>query len=244
MQSITIETKMSDLQVVQTVLDFWDPYSASIYRSSTLNQIDEYDSYSFPILELLRGNASFEDLRHFLIETELQKGRLSRDENYARNNFFAWALSQTWQRHASKETNIRRLHVDSVQLPDGDYRFVPRLELIQQYLQQWDPLRASKYWLFGADTLSQYDESSILLDQALEDRDVSDVCLALELACWKKDDGIAFALENYALEQSLMQERYNIHLVNRSTRHMKDAEHLMKLFSQTSRTVRRRIKPR
>lgn len=126
MQSKTIETKMSDLQVVQTVLDFWDPYCASIYRSSTLNQIDEYDSYSFPILDLLRKNASQDDLFQFLNQTELTRGALSGDESESINRFFAWAFFQTWQRHQSKETNIRRLHIDSVQLPDGEYRFMPR----------------------------------------------------------------------------------------------------------------------
>lgn len=235
---------MSDLQVVQTVLDFWDPYSASIYRSSTLNQIDEYDSYSFAILDLLRASASQGDLFQFLNQTELTHGTFSSDENESINRFFAWSFLQTWQRHQSKESNIRCLHIDSVQLPDEEYRFMPRLELLQQYLQQWDPLEASKHWLFGADTLNRYDRSSIVLDQAVESRDIDEVCLALEAACLTEGDGIAFALENHSLERESLQERYHSHVIEKSKRHKDRAVLLMTLFNDPNRAVRRRIQPR
>ena len=243
MQTKTIETKMSDLQVVQTVLDFWDPYNASIYRSSTLNQIDEYDSYSFPLLDLLRTGSPHADLFQFLNQTELTRGALSADENESRNRFFAWAFLQTWQRHQSKDTNIRWLHIDTVQLPDGEYRIVPRRELLQQYLQQWDPLEASKHWLFGADTLNRYDKSSTALDEAVGNKDVDGVCLALEIACLTEGDGVAFALENHPLEQQPLQERYHSHLIERSKRHKDRADLLIALFSNPNRVVQRRIQP-
>jgi len=243
MQTKTIETKMSDLQVVQTVLDFWDPYNASIYRSSTLNQIDEYDSYSFPLLDLLRTGSPHADLFQFLNQTELTRGALSADENESRNRFFAWAFLQTWQRHQSKDTNIRWLHIDTVQLPDGEYRIVPRRELLQQYLQQWDPLEASKHWLFGADTLNRYDKSSTALDEAVGNKDVDGVCLALEIACLTEGDGVAFALENHPLEQQPLQERYHSHLIERSKRHKDRADFLIALFSNPNRVVQRRIQP-
>lgn len=243
MQTKTIETKMSDLQVVQTVLDFWDPYNASIYRSSTLNQIDEYDSYSFPLLDLLRTGSPHADLFQFLNQTELTRGALSADENESRNRFFAWAFLQTWQRHQSKDTNIRWLHIDTVQLPDGEYRIVPRRELLQQYLQQWDPLEASKHWLFGADTLNRYDKSSTALDEAVGNKDVDGVCLALEIACLTEGDGVAFALENHPLEQQPFQERYHSHLIERSKRHKDRADFLIALFSNPNRVVQRRIQP-
>lgn len=243
MQTKTIETKMSDLQVVQTVLDFWDPYNASIYRSSTLNQIDEYDSYSFPLLDLLRTGSPHADLFQFLNQTELTRGALSADENESRNRFFAWAFLQTWQRHQSKDTNIRWLHIDTVQLPDGEYRIMPRRELLQQYLQQWDPLEASKHWLFGADTLNRYDKSSTALDEAVGNKDVDGVCLALEIACLTEGDGVAFALENHPLEQQPLQERYHSHLIERSKRHKDRADFLIALFSNPNRVVQRRIQP-
>jgi hypothetical protein len=88
MQSNTIKTKMSDRQVIQTVLDFWDPYFASIYGASTLSQIDEYDSYAFPLLDLLRKNGSQDDLLFFLNKTELVRGTLSRDENESRSRIY------------------------------------------------------------------------------------------------------------------------------------------------------------
>ncbi len=235
---------MLDLQVVQTVLDFWDPYSASIYRASTLNQIDEYDSYSFPILDLLRTGSSHADLFRFLNQTQLTRGALSADENESINRFFAWAFLQTWQRNQSRETNIRRLHIDSVQLPEGEYRFMPRLELIQQYLQQWDPLEASKHWLYGADTLHRYDQPSIVLDEAVQRGNLEEVCLALEVACLAEGDGVAFALENYSLEKRTLQEHYHSHLVERSKRHQDRAEFLIKLLGDPNRVVRRRTQSR
>lgn len=232
---------MSELQVVQTVLDFWDPYYASIYGSSSLSQIDEYDSYSFPILELLRKKASQDELFHFLNQTELVRGSFSRDENEARNRFFAWAFLQTWQRHQAKETNIRQLHIDTVQVPDGKYRFMPRLELLQQYLQQWDPLEASKHWLYGADTLGQYDQASLLLDQAVGNADGDEICLSLEFACLTKNDGISFALQNHRLAGESLQEEFHSHLIERSKRHRDRANLLMTIFRNPNPQVRRRI---
>jgi hypothetical protein len=244
MQSITVETKMSDIQVVQTVLDFWDPYCASIYRSSTLNQIDEYDSYSFPILDLLRKNVSEYDIFQFLNQTQLTRGALSGDENESINRFFAWAFLQTWRRHQSKETNIRFLHIDSVQLPDDEFRLMSRLELLQQYLQQWDPLEASKHWLFGADTLNQYDEASIALDEAVASRNINEVCFALEVACLRIDDGIPFALENHSLNSENLQEKYHLHLIEKSKRHRDRANFLVELLGNAHNSVRRRVHSR
>ena len=231
---------MSDLQVVQTLLDFWDPYGASVYRSSGLGQIGEYDYCAAPIRELLSKNSSEEDLFKFLHQTELAKGGLSRDENDARNRFFAWAFKQVWKTHQSKDTNIRRLHVESVQLPAEEYRIMPRLEILQQYLQQWDPLEASKYWLYGADTLSRYDEASLWLDEAIGSEDLAEVCLALQFASQGEGEGIGFAIENYGVEENVMQEKYQAYMLERSKRHEREAKELMRIFEEPSRSVRRR----
>lgn len=244
MQIITVETKMSDLHVIQTVLDFWDPYGASIFRSSKLSQIDEYDSYSFPILDLLRKNASQDDLFSFLKQTKLVKGSLSFDENEARNKFFAWAIMQIWQRHQLKESNKRILHVDSVQFPASEYRIIPRLELLQQYLQQWDPVEKSKYWLYGADTISQYDEASLLLDKSIENAHFDEICFALECACITKSDGISFGLQNHRLKGQALQESFHSHLIETSKRHKKRASLLLTIFRDPHRQIKRRIQPR
>lgn len=244
MQNNTVKKKMSDLQVIQTVLDFWDPYRASIFRSSNLNQIDEYDSYSFPILELLRKNASQDELFLFLRKTELGKGLLSFEENEVRNKFFAWAFVQTWQKHQVIDSNMRIVHFDSVEIPDSEFRLIPRLELLQQYLQQWDPVKKSKYWLYGADTISYYDEASLLLDKSIENEIIDEICIALEFACINESDAISFALQNQILKAQVLQEAFHSHLMETSKRHQDRAKLLMSIFREPNRQIQRRNQPR
>lgn len=92
--------------------------------------------------------------------------------------------------------------------------------------------------------MSQYDEASLLLDQAIEKANLGEVCFALEVASLTKDDGVVFALEHHSVKSEGLQERYHTHLLERSKHHEDHAISLMTIFRKQTPKVRRRTQPR
>lgn len=233
---------MSNLAVVQRVLDFWDPNSVSYYTSYGPYNIDEYDSYSFDVLELLERNSSQAVLLKYLNDTRLTADRVDADEQEPRNRFFAWALEQTWLHQKLEGSNIRITDSDSLENNDGERRVLSRLELLQQYLQDWDPFKHSKHWLYGADSLRKYDPASLILDKAVDSADLSEIAVALARVSTSDAMKIGFCLDHHPIKGEALEEKFQAYLIERSKHYELPASYLLDTLSSGKR-VTRRIRP-
>jgi hypothetical protein len=120
---------------------------------------------------------------------------------------------------------------------------MPRLELLQQYLQQWDILEKSMHWLCGANNLNHYDDVGLLLDRALAKADFNEICLALELARWSDDGKLSFMFYNHKYKDKRLQDEFEIRLRKGSKRNKNKAKILMALFRDPDQKVSRRVQP-
>ena len=155
-----IKVKMSDAQVVQQVLNLWNPFD--------WGQFDEYTGYVFPIIDLLKNKSSegkiskyLEHIRFNTMESTSMEKSLALPEI----DFYSWSLKRVWESQLSPSTNIR-LVTDVCDKPNEKRKITP-LEKIQYALISHDCFREIKYWLYGADNLSIYDQWAIDLLELL-----------------------------------------------------------------------------
>ncbi len=238
------QKKMTDLEVIQRVLDFWDPLGTQLHSGGGLGQIGEYDSYSFEILDLLRQDTSEDRLTDFLDSVRFKSIGLERTQiSEAKNRFYGWALLQTWNRQSDKDSNFR-LTTDSQIASTEEWRRVSKLEILQKVLQDWDPLDYSKHWLYGADTLKSYDQSAQILHEAVETSDIKEICNIIELVSTTHGDKIGFLISNRNLKGVTLENAFTGSIVQKSERNSWLANNLIILFAhwwEPSRRIRPRI---
>ena len=225
--------KMSDLAVVQRVLDFWDPLGTSLCSGGSLGQIDEYDDFSFQCLDMLKRGLSQAELCEYLNQIRFDFiGLKITDENEADNRFYAWALVQTWNRQLSNDSNMRLVDT-SVGFSDKQYkRRVSSLEIVQQILQDWDPLEKSKRWLFGADTLKHYDEMALMvLDVCEKKKGIDEICVVLQMITTSENDRVSFLLQNWANKEHVIEQKFQEEIRKRSVQNKWLAVNLEIIFT-------------
>ena len=212
--------KITELQVVQRVIDFWNPLAA-FDTPVQIQQQDEYDDYGLPLLQLLRANAMEEDITEKLNDIRFGDMGIKRNEFLeADNRFYAWALLQTHKRHLIDKYSNILIAEESIESKKQGYRIVTALQMIQQELQDWDPLKFSRAWLRGADTLNQYDDSAIaILNLIRTGGSHEDVCLLLEKTTWSDSTKLVFCIENGRRERSVPLEAFNKELLQRAPNH-------------------------
>ncbi len=234
---------MSDLAVVQRVLDFWDPLGTSLCSGGSIAQIDEYDAYSLQCLDMLKRGLSQAELCEYLNQIRFKFiGLKITDENEADNRFYSWALVQTWNRQLSNDSNLR-LTDTNIGFSDKQYkRRVSSLEIVQQILQDWDPLEKSKLWLFGADTLKYYDELAlIVLDVCEKKKGIDEICVALQMVQNSENDKVSLLLQNWANKEHLIEQKFQEDIRKRSVQNKWLAANLEIIFMHLDSYLERYI---
>lgn len=205
---------MSDVQVVQRVLDFWDPLGASLYIGGSVGQIDEYDGYAFTIIEQLEANEPETIIRENLDRIRFENIGVSRKAKLkAENRYYAWVLKTVWENHRKSELNNLRVSEITNEKSRKDYlRIMPRLELFQQVIQSWDPWESSVAWQRGANTLNDYDDAALGLYEVISSNDgtMENICELLEAISYRENDKITFCIQNHKLKGEELENAFAI----------------------------------
>lgn len=229
----TIKNKMTNLEVVQRTLDFWDPLGASIFSGGAVTQIDEYDRYAVEACKLLTYGTTESTLRSYLDEIRFKKMGLKRNEkSAAENRFYAWSLLQVWETQQCPDSNLRLVDARPRDTsPDGRLS-VPHLRLVQMCLEEWDGKQIVKDWLWGADTINAYDEASIQILKLLQmGSSVETLAEAFGWIHFSQDDSVVFFLENPGSSEEQVRSRISKHIKDSLDRYTPVATNLSIAFA-------------
>ena len=202
---------MSDAQVIERLLDVWDPLMTGLLSGGGIGCIGEYEYYVPRVLKLLQNNCKEVGLQlyRFFNDTGSELGAESSDINDAKNRFFAWSILQIWETHKKSYSNIRMVQVDEEPLLVTGKRKASVLEIIQQILQDWDPHAVTCHWLYGANTLGHYDSAALeilsLFENGGNDRIISEY---LESLSYTEREKIGFCFENMSLSEEHLEKQF------------------------------------
>ncbi len=151
---------MSDIEVIQRVLDYWNPLGIGGFREWSgggHNTIDEYDRYAFPIADYLLKKDQL-GLNEYLDDIQFSFMRNKKTtEAIAKTRYLSWCLTNVWKTQQRPDSNRRIVFDETRYLSDGAYRVVDEMDAIQGCLEMFDPLDQFPTWLHGEDTLCAYD---------------------------------------------------------------------------------------